>query len=108
MPGLIGASEFEHALNAQVLVKPGEDLVVKDGNSTGALTGSRLAVERFAKNTGNGIPMVANKGSNLGVGPAFVFEVVDGRAIHIAQHPFGSSNRAVCARRRAYCWAADF
>ena len=74
----IGASELKHALNAQVLVKPGEDLVVKDGDSTGALTRSRLAIEGFTKNAGDGIPMVANKVSNLGVGPAFLFEVVDG------------------------------
>ncbi len=79
----IGTGEFQHALDAKALVKPGEDLVMEDRHGAGAMTRGRLAVQGFAEHTGDGVTMMTDKGGNLRVGPAFLFEVVDSGTIHI-------------------------
>ncbi len=76
-----------YLIASQVLIKPGRNLVLEDGDRTAALAGCRLALDRFAQHTCNGVTVVPNKRRNLRVGPAFLLKIVNRGAIHIVQHP---------------------
>lgn len=76
-----------YLIASQVLIKPGRNLVLEDGDRTTAVPGCRLAIDRFAQHARNGVTVMANKRRNLRVGPAFLLEIVNRGAIHIVQHP---------------------
>ncbi len=74
----VSAGQIEHALDTEVLLKPGADLGIEDGDRGGALALGWLLVEGFAQHAGNNVAVMAEKVGNLPVGPAFLVEQIDG------------------------------
>jgi hypothetical protein len=80
--GNVSASDLQQALDAPFLVEPSADLGVEDRHCTGALAWGRVLVKRFAEHARDGVAVMADKGGNLDIAPAFLIEVMNGCAIH--------------------------
>jgi len=80
--GNVSASDLQHALDAPFLVEPGADLGIEERHRTGALARGGVLVKRFAEHACDRIAVMADKGGNLDVAPAFLIEIMNGGAIH--------------------------
>lgn len=80
MIGVVGVTtgQVEHPLDTQLLIEPGADLGVKNGDGTGALARGWFLVERLTQHPGNRVAVMTEKVGNLDIGPAFVVEQRDG------------------------------
>jgi hypothetical protein len=74
-------------------------LGLEDGNSAGASAGGRLLVDGFLQHASDGIAVVADKSGNVGLAPALLVEVVNGRAVHKVQHPLRRPSGSSCPFR---------
>jgi len=87
----VRARQFEHAPHAQALVEPAPDARLERRDLRRALARRRFLVERLAQDLGHRVAVVADELADLDVGPALLLEVMDGRAVHVSEHPSGPS-----------------
>jgi len=87
----VRARHLNHALHAESLVEPPLDLVLERRGLRCTLARRRFFVQRLAQHLGDRVTMVADERADLRVRPPLLLQVVNRRAVHVSQHPSGSS-----------------
>ncbi len=75
---LICSRQFQHARDRQLLVEPLGNLRIKDRHRAAPVARFRVLLYFFSQHPRNRVPVVTGKFRNLDIGPAFLFQVVNG------------------------------
>ncbi len=74
----IRSRQLQHAGHRQILVEPLSNLGVKDRDRAAPIARFRLLLHVLAQHPCNRVPVVTSKFGNLDIGPALLFQVVNG------------------------------